>query len=220
MVDTLLLRAISSLLLLFYASFLDLKHREIESKVWQSMVALGVLFLLIDVYSVKNPKIFISFVLILGIAVIFSVSLHYLGLIGGGDAKILIGLAAVFPFLPRGNFILPAFFLSVFTNAIFLALLIPAGFFAANLKHLGSVRSPKELFRLFIARKKDAKDVGEFEAVLNGGRFFINTKNVEFGSGGRSGEVWVTPAVPFVILLTAGFIISAVYGDVLFPFFS
>ncbi|MFQ5800437.1 MAG: prepilin peptidase [Candidatus Hydrothermarchaeales archaeon] len=220
MVDTLLLRILSSLPILYYASFLDLKHREIDSRLWQSMVVLGVLFLLTDVYTVKNLKLFIPFVFILGIAVVFSVSLHYLGLIGGGDAKMLIGLAAMFPFLPSGNFILPAFFLSVFTNAIFIALLIPLWFFVSNLNLLPELKSPRDFLRLFVARKKDAKDVGGFEAVLDDDRFFISTKNVEFGSGGRSGEVWVTPAVPFVVLLAAGFVISIVYGDVLFPFFS
>ncbi len=215
MVDTLELRIFSTLPFLVYAAYLDLKYREIDSRVWRYMTALGALFLLADIILTKNPRLLLPFAIILAIAIVFSVSLHYFGLMGGGDAKLLIALGAMFPFLPRGNFVLPTFFLSVITNAILLGLLINLGIFVLNLKHLKYVRRFKKLVRLFGAYKKDAKDVGKFEAVLDEGSLFLGTKNTEFGRGAREGEVWVSYALPFVVFMTIGFIISVLHGDLL-----
>jgi len=179
------------------------------------MSVLGALFLLADIYLTKNPRLLLPFAIILAIAVVFSVTLNYFGMIGGGDAKLLIGLGAMFPFLPKGSFILPTFFLSVFTNAILLGLLINLWVFLLNLKNLRDVRSLKEFARLFGAYKKDARDVSQFEAVLDEGRLFIGSKNVEFGRGVRKGEVWVSYALPFAFFITLGFVISVTYGDLL-----
>ncbi len=215
MVNTMALRAITSLLILSIASYMDVKHREIDRRIWLLMTALGGLFLLLDITSIGNIRLFALFLFILSLAVLFSVSLHYLGLIGGGDAKMLIGLGAMYPYLPSGSFLLPAFFLSVFTNAVVIALVIPLLFFLMNLKLLREVKSIKEFIRLFVGYKKSSKDVGSFEAVLEENQLFVNTKTVELGKISSEGEVWVTPAFPFVVFITAGFLISILYGDLI-----
>ncbi len=215
MVDTLLLRIFSTLPFLVYASFLDLKYREIDSRIWKSMVVLGVVFLIIDAIDSKNPRIFLLLLIVLAIAAAFSVSFHYLGMMGGGDAKLLIGLGAMFPYLPSGDFLLPVFFLSIFSNGILISIIIPIGFFAINLGNLPRVRSPRDFLRLFMAYKKDSKNLGRFETVLDEGQIFINVKDVELGKTVHKGEVWVSPAIPFVVLITLGFMISVLYGDLL-----
>jgi Flp pilus assembly protein protease CpaA len=92
MVNTLLMRIFSTLPFLVYAAYLDLKYREINRRVWQTITALGALFLLADIILTKNSRLLLPFAIILSIAIVFSVSLHYLGLMGGGDAKLLIAL--------------------------------------------------------------------------------------------------------------------------------
>jgi preflagellin peptidase FlaK len=179
------------------------------------MIALAAFFILFDISRSNNPRLFIPFIIITALAALFSVSLHYLGLVGGGDAKLLIALGAMFPFLQTSNFIMPVFFLSVFTNAVLISLLIPLIFFVLNLKHLGGVRTPRDFLRLFVAYKKDAKDLGSFEAILDEDQLFINSRKVELGKVHREGEVWVTPAFPFVVFLTVGYLISIFYGDLL-----
>ncbi len=218
MADVFLLRILFSLPLLLYASFQDVRHREIDNWVWQAMLALGLITIAMDIQQFNNERLLIPFVFILGTAAVFSLILHYLGLIGGGDAKLIIGLGAVFTFLPPRNFIFPAFYLSVFTNAIIIALLVPLAFFISNLEHLKPINSLRDLPRLFVARKKDAKDVGRFETVLEEGKLFIGTKNVQFGGDKSKGEVWAVPALPFAVFLTAGFLVSISYGDLLHPF--
>jgi preflagellin peptidase FlaK len=215
MVDTLLLRIYSTLPFLLYSSYLDLKYREIDSRIWRLMTTLGALFLLADVFLTKNPRLLLPFAIILTIAAVFSVSLHYFGMMGGGDAKLLIALGAMYPYLPHGEFLLPILFLSAFSNGILLSILIPLGFFARNIGQLQYVRTPKEFLRLFMAYKKDSKDLGSFETVLREGQIFINAREVELGKTGVEGEVWVTPAIPFIVFMTAGFVISVLYGDIL-----
>ncbi|RMF90890.1 MAG: A24 family peptidase [Methanobacteriota archaeon] len=221
MADTVLLRILSSMLILSYGSLQDIKRREIDSIVWQAMVVLAAFFLVLDVYSEGEPRLLIPFIFIVLVGIVFSAGIHHLGLMGGGDAKLLIGLSAMFPLLPPGGrFIFPALFLSVFTNAILISLLIPLWFFISNIRMLPEVRGYRDLLRLFAARRKEAKDVGRFEAVLDDDRLFISTKNVEFGAGDRDGEVWAAPALPFIVFLTAGFVVSILYGDILYILFA
>lgn len=215
MVDTLEVRIYSTLLFFLYASYLDIKYREIDPRLWQSMIALGLLIIFVDMVDLNNLRLIILFLIILLLATVFAISIHYVGLMGGGDAKLIIALGAMFPFLPSGSFIFPTLFLSAFTNAIVIALTIPLGFFIYNLKQLPSARSPKGFLRLFVAYRKDADNLGRFEAILDEGRLFINTKNMELGKTNKKGSVWVTPAFPFVVFLTAGYIISVFYGDLL-----
>ena len=211
-----LLRIIATLVALTYASYLDIKTREIDSRIWRAMVALGVILIFFDAITFENPRVLIFAAFAIIISLIFTVPLNYLGLMGGGDAKLLIALATMFPFLPHSKFIIPLFFLSVFTNAIVIAVSIPLLFFIKNIKHLRDVRRFKEFFRLFVGYKKNAADVGEFETILKEGQVFIDVNKVELGKGSKGdGEVWVTPAIPFVVFLTAGFIISIVYGDLI-----
>jgi prepilin signal peptidase PulO-like enzyme (type II secretory pathway) len=66
-----------------------------------------------------------------------------------------------------------------------------------------------------MAYKKDSKDLGSFETVLDEGQIFINTREVELGKTGVVGETWVTPAIPFIVFMTLGFVISLLHGDLL-----
>jgi len=215
MVSTLDLRITATLVLLVYASILDLQSREINRFAWQSMAGLGIILLAIDLAASKSLSLLVSASIILGIAIAFAVTVNYLGLMGGGDAKLLIGLGAMFPTLPHGTYLLPAFFLTVFSNAIIASLLVPITFFLRNLGELRSVRSPRDFLRLFIAYQKDSKDLGRFETVLEDGQLYINAREVELGETESEGIVWATPALPFVVFLTLGFIISVLYGDLI-----
>ncbi|HDY74479.1 MAG TPA: hypothetical protein ENH51_05155 [Euryarchaeota archaeon] len=215
MVSTLDLRITATLVLLIYASVLDLRSREINRLAWQSMTGLGLILLIVDLAASKSLALLITAAIILGIAVVFAVSIHYLGLMGGGDAKLLIGLGAMFPTLPPGTYVLPAFFLTVFSNAIIVSLLVPIAFFLRNLGELRGVRSARDFLRLFIAYQKDSKDLGRFETVLDEGQLFINAREVELGETEDTGRIWATPALPFVVFLTLGFIISVLHGDLI-----
>jgi len=211
MQDALLLRSATALPLLLYSSYLDLRYREIHGWVWKSMMLLGLLY----IGALREEELLPFILLTLSTAIALSLLLHRTGLIGGGDAKLLIALALLFPFQPPGRFLFPFFFLSVFSNAVLLALPLPLFFLLHNLKDIGEARTPGEVLRLLVAYKKDARAIGRYEAPVERGRLFLSVHNVELGRAEGEGEIWVTPALPFAAFLTAGFLISLAYGDLL-----
>ncbi|NOZ82474.1 MAG: hypothetical protein GXN98_01455, partial [Euryarchaeota archaeon] len=110
----------------------------------------------------------------------------------------------------------PVFALSVFVNAVAMTLLLPLLFFLINLRHLPRVRSLSELYALFLGYRRKASEIRHYEAVYGNGKSFrfLLTTDAELGKASGEGEVWVSPAVPFVIPITAGVLLSAVYGDI------
>jgi preflagellin peptidase FlaK len=164
--------------------------------------------------------------------------LWWFGLIAGGaDAKALIALAALLPWplrlddaLPLLPAPLPGSF-SVLADSLLLFLLIPLGMLVWNVAH-GDVRLPHALLgvkrearlvrrghqwpletvtpegarrtRLFASRMSDGEIDETFERVQSLG----------------SQRVWVTPKVPFMIPLLAGFLCAFTVGDLLFALLS
>lgn len=198
------LKASLTLLILLYASRLDWKYREIDDKSWLSLVALGFVFLFYD------PEVK-SFLISAAATSIFGLALNRLGLMGGGDAKILVGIAFLFPVYPNAATLFPIFAISVFTNAVLLSALLPLFFFIYNLKRLKEVKSLRDFFVLFIGYKKDASQIKRYEAVVES--IFLNANKVQLGLKSSDGEVWVTPALPFLVPITFGFLIAAFFGD-------
>ncbi len=205
--------------LLVYASFLDWRFREIDDKSWFSMVIFGVLFLIYDIIKTHNTLFLWGFLVSVGLATFLAFLLSYLNVMQGGDGRILIGIAALVPSLSYPTLsVFPIFVLSVyFGNAVLLAALFPLVFFILNLGHLKKVKSYKGFLALFLGYEKDAAEVGEFEAFLGrDGHFELRPDKDALGEKIEGeGRVWVTPAIPFVVLITVGFVISVVYGDIL-----
>lgn len=202
-------------LILAYASFLDLKHRKIDDKSWIALVLLGLLFLAGD-YTRVGSGVILPFAFSTGFTLAVVAVLYYFGIMGSGDCKILLGISALVP-LPVHFSIFPIFSLGVFTNAIILSLAIPFLFFIYNLRRLKDVKSLRDFFVLFLGYKKKGSEITPFEVALetdSGIKIFLNIKNLELGEKlPTDREVWVSPAIPFVVLITAGFLISALAGD-------
>ncbi|GCC10691.1 type IV leader peptidase family protein [archaeon] len=213
------LKIFVTLLVLLYASILDYKYREIDNKSWLSLVALGFIFNIYEFFISGSYEI-LKFLIISSVSgLLVAYVLYYTGAMGGGDGKIFMGIAAMFPLFPFATFSLfPLFFLSVFANSVFLSAFLPLIFFIKNIPNIKGVKSLKEVVLLFIGYKREEKDVKEFEAVIARDdkiNIFQNANLMELGTTGKSTkEVWVTPALPFIIPITLGFILSLVYGDI------
>ena len=205
--------------ILTYASFLDWRYREIDDKTWIIMIILGVIFLFYEFVRTRAAAVLVEFLISVGLATVLAVLLDYLEVMGGGDGKILIGIAALVPSLGYPTLtVFPFFFFSVFFgNAVVMGALLPAIFFIINLNHLKDIRSFKGFLALFIGYEKDAIDVDKFEAIIGkNGNWNLKADRDALGEKIEGvGKVWVTPAIPFVILITVGFLISVIYGDIL-----
>jgi preflagellin peptidase FlaK len=212
-----LLKLTLALLVLFYASLLDWRYREINDASWLALVLLGIAFLAADVAGAGYAPL-LYFLISVGVTSVLMLTLAYFNLLGGGDAKILIGIAALFPYFEREVVtVFPIFSLSVFANAIALSLVLPLYFFLRNLPNLRQAKSAGEVYAMFLGYKKRASEIKPHEAVYGDGRrfSFLLRTDVELGRAEGEGEVWVTPAVPFVIPITIGVLLSALYGDVI-----
>jgi preflagellin peptidase FlaK len=209
-----ILKGLIGISILFYASLLDWKYREIDDKSWLSLVAFGTLFVTYEATS-DIGKI-VPFLLSIAFTSILMVALYYPGILNGGDAKILIGISALIP-TPYRDTLFPFFSMSVFANAVMLSSLLPIAFLLYNLRELKKVRNFKDFVVLFLGYKKKGDNVGRHEAIIakNGEYcFFISGRKAELGVKAE-GEVWVSPAIPFIIPITLGFLISLIFGDIL-----
>lgn len=210
-----LMEVILGLIVLLYASFLDLKYRKIDDKSWLALVFLGLLFLAID-YTRGSAEVLVLFAFSSGFTLAIVAILYYAGIMGSGDCKILFGISTLVP-QPLHFSIFPIFSLGVFTNAVLISLAIPLIFFIYNIKRLREVKSLRDFLVLFLGYKKKGNEIGPFEVALeneDGIKIYSNVKNIELGEKQSSDrEVWVSPAIPFVVLITAGFLVSALLGD-------
>ena len=160
--------------------------------------------------------------------------LYLLNLYGGADAKAIMVLSALFPIYPHFNgypilkigFI---FAFSVLSNSVIVAPILAIIMFIRNII--------KERFKIsgsilyyFIGYRVDIDSIPKFHNLLeyfdeNGNlirvkravepndeiisrlKYFAKEKNVK--------KIWVTPALPFILFITAGYIVAFFIGDIL-----
>ncbi len=224
-----LLKVIISSGLFLKASYHDLKEREVPDSIWILMIALGLILDTVQYLLYRYDLIFalIQFVVVFGLASF----MFYVAGFGGADSKALISLAVMFPVYPRFyNFPLlntgiGIFAFSVLSNSVIVAPFIAMLFFIRNLKE----RDGKLLYR-FIGFRVDADRIPKFynllEYVDENWNVVRVTRGVEpdenmierLRDAKRRGildRVWVTPALPFLVFMTAGFLVAVFLGDVL-----
>ena len=246
MIFSLLRLCICSCLLL-YASYSDMKTREVSNAVWVLMSASGVFLLCIEFFTFLSVSAGLPFAFPFAFDILKSLMaasiLSFILLrlnFGGADAKALISIAILFPYFPTT--VIPAmellvpplniFVLSTLTNALLIAISVPLFLFFFNL--FSRVHSPLWFmfigYRVPIAELKGKKHLKllvdpESGKYVWGGvdlelkedaRKILEEKGKGQGQGKEASKVWVTPELPFLVYLTAGFFIAAFYGDVLF----
>ena len=154
---------------------------------------------------------------------------------GGADAKALLSLAIMFPFLPEVGglpILIPEYW---FTGVMFpftLVVLIDAAILVAVLPIAFLVRNilSRELLfpQSFLGYKKDIDDTRDsyvwlMERIENGGRVVYSKprRNEDLGAElDRFAEigvdrVWVTPKIPFIVPIFFSVILTTVIGNLL-----
>ncbi|MCW7074557.1 MAG: prepilin peptidase [Candidatus Methanospirare jalkutatii] len=222
--------------LLLVAAFMDAREREISDAVWIAMLLAALVFLAVDF----NPLIFTS----LTVASVLALALYKLNF-GGADIKAIFAIALLFPRYPKfacfplaGIPPLEIFVLSVVTNALILGISAPLTLFVANalrgnfspLMFLGikvpadSLRNRK-FFRLMHAPPApDAPDAKRAKCKYVWGGLEPSEEYLrqieDAAKRGIVKEVWITPELPFVVFLTAGFFTASLLGDFIFMLLS
>jgi len=221
------IRLIIGVSILAYASYSDMKTRRAANILWIILAAIGLILLLIQfvLFGFENMLYLIFVPIMIGLMyVLFQMRLIF----GGADAKALMSLAVLAPFQPViGEFpLLGISFMpfpwTIFSNAVIMFLIIPLSLFLVNL-----ARRHVEFPYMFLGyrmpvKKAKEKFVWPLEKRVDGKRKFtympthFDTED-EWESFEHQGitEVWVTPKVPFMIPLLAGYICSFLIGDLL-----
>ena len=213
-----------ALTMLIIGSVIDIWKREIHDYYWIIFGSIG--FLLIFINSDILP-----YLLKIGIALIitpFVIIFWRIGLFGGADAFALIALAViapmatfsentVTPFTTLSNvvvlFIIP-FIANIIRNSV--AILrhedIFNGFEESTFKKICAMligykaKNPKFCFSI----EKTEKGKKKINLTIH------HAENEEFCT---KPNTWITPGIPYLLLITGGFIIQLLYGDLLMSFF-
>ena len=229
MVDIALLdgiRLITGTILLAYASYTDIKTRRAANILWILMALVGIILLTIQYLEGGYPNIYyLAFIpLMIGLMYLF---FQMRLLFGGADAKALMALAILMPIQPHiGEFPLWTSFLpgswTIFANATILFLFIPLSLFVYNVVK-GNLRFPHSFMGYVISVEKAKQTfVWPMEKIKDSKRklvympknFDIEEELAEFEKLGIT-DIWVTPKIPFMIPLLAGFLVSFILGDIL-----
>jgi archaeal preflagellin peptidase FlaK len=229
MVDATILdviRLITGTILLAYASYTDLNTRRAPNTLWILMGIVGIILLIVQYLDGGFPNIWYIIFIPIMIALVFLFFQMRL-LFGGADTKALMALAVLVPIQPSiGSFPLwPSFFpgsFCIFLNALILFLFIPIGLFLFNIGKR-NLRFPHCLLGYVVSVEKAKQTfVWPMEKIQNGKRKLVympkdidvDEELAEFEKLGIT-EIWVTPKIPFMIPLLAGFVVTFFLGNIL-----
>jgi len=223
-----IIRLITGTILLAYASHTDIKTRRAANILWVIMGIVGAILLVIQYLDGGFPNIWYLVFIPIMIALMYAFFQMRL-LFGGADAKALMALAILIPIQPimwtfpllRHDFSLPGSWI-IFANATILFLFIPISLLLYNLikrnikfPHclLGYVITVEKAKQTFVWPMEKIKD-GKRKLVYMPKNFDVDEELVEFEKLGIT-EIWVTPKIPFMIPLLAGFLAAFFLGDIL-----
>ena len=213
-----------ALTMLIVGSIIDIWKREIHDYYWIGFGGVGVLLIFI------NSDIW-PYLLNIGIALIiapFVIFIWRIGLFGGADAFALIALAViapmatisenpVTPFTTLSNaailFIVP-FIINIMRNTLSIIRHenIFEGFEENKLKKICAMligyraKNPKFCFSI----EKTEKGKKKLNLTIH------HAENEEYCT---TPNTWITPGIPYLLLITGGFITQILFGDLILSYF-
>jgi preflagellin peptidase FlaK len=211
--------------MLLYTSYLDMKKREVEDKVWLIFGAIGVLLQVYEVYSGQTAIVLLG--ISVALAAVIGMGLYFFGFYGGADGKALIVVGVLVPvFVPRiGLYSIAP--LIVLTNGVLISILLPVVILCFNITRLIR-RQPifkgfsepwyRKAIACFLGYKQTGKP-REFQfsmekpVVEAGGqtrKFQFSMMQDDFET---KGNTWVTPGIPLLVFFTTGYFVMLFYGD-------
>jgi len=223
------LRLVVGFVILFYASYTDIKTRRASNILWVIMGVVGLIILIVQYFTIGFENIY--YLLFIPVMIGLVYVLFYLRLImGGADAKAFMALAILVPIKPNflqfpifegGVISMPGPWI-ILTNSLLLFLFIPLSLCVFNL-----IKRDIEFPHIFLGYKMSVEKakqtfVWPLEKIVNGKRklsvmpkeFDASKELLYFEELGFK-EIWVTPKVPFMIPILAGFIATFILGDIL-----
>lgn len=241
-----ILKVLACMPFLLYACYADIKTRRVANEVWVAMFGVGYVFILYDLmmlglpYLVRNVLTFI-FIFIF-VYVLFQ--LGAFGGADAKVLMVISLIIPTFPDIVIRGMQLPIegvpplglFPFSVFGNSVLLTVIVPIGLFIYNLLHNPLKENLKRPLYMLIGYRTPVSrlEQGHFRMIDSysetgeGVKFGFTRSGTELTTnviaelkgylrdGRMNDSVWVTPGLPFMIPITAGFITAVVFGDLIF----
>ena len=233
-----LLKFILVLGFLVYACKLDVASRIVPNRVWKYMLIITLPIVIFQIVTEPLPQLFY---MLAGIQVLIVISLayllYYIGAYGGADAKAIMCLSIIFPFYPTFNgfpilnFGFGSFAFSTLANSVIAAPALLVGMFIRNLVVEGVGDLKGNLLYYLTGYKAKVDSLPKFHNLLEyvdeDGKLIRvkravepNEELIERLRREKIETVWVTPALPFLVFITAGYVAAFYLGDLLYLFIS
>lgn len=230
------LKLVALSLALAYASYQDIKTREVSDFVWAALAAASAPLTALEIL-LPSASWMLAFHTLSSVAVtsLIALLLYRLDFMGGADVKCLICVSVAFPWhpltgwgFPKFGPALPLFSLSVLANAALCGIAVPVAIFAANavrmargenlfagLEHEHPV---KRFALLFVGVRASTSKLANTDfykplEVVDGGRRKIVIAISPQGEPPPGGVSWMMPVLPFVVNISVGFITALLAGD-------
>ncbi len=225
----------------------DLKKREIDDFLWLSMLWIGLVIhfniieflgVILISLSLKYEKLFYVAIILFLISFfyfnslyaiafvvfyIFSILLYYSNLMGGGDCKFLMGLS----YLNGALFTITSLLNGILFIIPYSLFLLLQNIKEKNYKNLKF----KNVLLLFIATKKEIKDVKKFEMILGDDNnisylpklnkdYYCHDNNKTYNNMDSNknqccGKIWITPKLPFLVFILFSYILYGFYNKII-----
>ncbi len=218
------LRIIAAMAMLGYASYTDVTKREVSDYIWIVFGALSVVLLFLEPqFWQALTNVGISLIVAPIVLIIWR-----LGMFGGADAFAIIVLALLVPQITMSENTITPF--TILTNAVIISI-IP--FFVNLIRNLIAIGNKNDIFEGFSETRKKriiALFIG-YKAKNPKYSFSIEKKvgkhkklnlvmhHAEYAEFCEKPNTWVTPGIPYMLFITAGFLVQLFYGDIIFSFF-
>jgi archaeal preflagellin peptidase FlaK len=209
--------------MLLYTSYLDMKKREVEDKVWLIFGAIGIIFQMYEVFNGETAIVQLG--ISVALASVIGMGLYFFGFYGGADGKALIVVGVLVPvFAPKiGLYSIAP--LIVLTNGVLISILLPFALLFFNAYRLLRKEPIFQGFSEPWYRKAVACFLGyrasgkprEFQFSMEKSQESSEPKKFQFSMMQDDFETkentWVTPGIPLLVFFTAGYFAMLLYGD-------
>jgi preflagellin peptidase FlaK len=218
------IRIVLAIIMLGIATSSDIKKREISDIIWIVFGAIGAC--LIPFSGSLGDEL-----LKIGISMIVapvSIIIWRFGLFGGADAFALIALAVLTPGITLSENTVTPF--TVLTNAVLLSVIPMLINVVRNMVLLAGKNDifegfdetrGRKIFAMFIGYRATNPKFG-FSIEQKAGdhkKLNLSLQHAEYGEFCDKKDTWITPGVPYMIFIFAGFIVQLIYGDIIFNVF-
>jgi len=219
LLDVYNIRILLAILMLSIASSIDIWKREINDALWIGFAAVAVVLIFLEPDLTGILKNIGISLIIAPVALV----IWRMGIFGGADALGLMVLAALAPQASLSNGLITPFttltnaallsVIPIFTNVIHnvIALLNHSDIFEG----FNETRSKKILAIFLGYRAKNPKYSFSIETTEgNHKKLDFSLKHAEKAEFCSKPDTWITPSIPYILYITAGFVVQIVFGDI------